>query len=93
MIADQAQFFHLSRRIGGTEYMCLPAHFLSSKPGLIKTAGRCPRQILTDQRINTEHRKCLLRQQDVAAGTLLHPSQNLQIGLQFCFIYHITWCV
>ena len=94
VIADFYNLRHFFRGIGRAENMVFLAwHFLMGQPRLKKAAGRRTSQILSNQRINPEHRKGLLCQQNMAAGALLHTTQDLQIMDQSCFIHHIDRCI
>ena len=73
------QLLKLVLPVGRGEHVGLPAELLMSQSGLIEAAGGAPRQVFPDQGVGVKHGKCLLGQQNLAAGLLLHLPQDLQI--------------
>ena len=71
MFADIGEFPDLRLLEGRSEHVIFFSHFFISKLCLEKTAGCGTVQILPDQRVLKEVRKCLLRKEDLAAGAIL----------------------
>ena len=77
--------------VGPAEHVDLPlGHLLLDQPGLIEAAGLGARQIRRQQGIEVEVRERLLRQQDLAAGALLHPQQKFTVAAQLGFVQQIA---
>ena len=70
MAAVFQDFLHLLFPVSGREDVIFPAHLLIAQPRFVQPAGSGSVQILTDQRIDAVHGKCLLGQQDSASGPL-----------------------
>ena len=70
MFADIGEFPDLRFLEGRSEYVIFFSHFFISKLCLEKTAGCGSVQILPDQRVLKEVRKCLLCKEDLASGVI-----------------------
>ena len=79
MIADRDNLVHLLLPVAGRKYMILLSHLFPAKSCLVKAAGRCPRQVLSDQRVFIKHGKSFLSQQNPAAGVAAHFPEDLKI--------------
>ena len=63
----------------------LSRHLLVREPRLIEAACRRARKIFSDKRIEAEHGKRFLRQQDMCARCLLQVAQDREIPAQQIF--------
>ena len=64
-------------------------HFLMGQARFIQAACRGAGQIFRYERVDPEHRKGLLGQQDMAAGTLLYAGQQFKVAGQRRFVHDI----
>ena len=69
--------------------MHLAPELLAAEPRLVGGAGADAFEIPADQREDPEHGKALERQQNMAAGALLHAVKNPQIARQRPLVHHI----
>ena len=63
---------------------------LPAKAALVQAAGFGACQIGRQHRVEIKVGKGFLRQQDAAAGALLHPQQNFAVAAQLCFVQQIA---
>jgi hypothetical protein len=71
---------------GGGEDVHLAADLLVTEARLIQTAGAGARQVARGQRAEFGHRERLQGSQHLRPARLLHPVQQLQVGLDRCRI-------
>ena len=90
MIANFHQLLHILLLKSRCENMVLLAHLLMTEARFINTARRRACQIFAHQRIQAEHRKAFLRQQNMRTAFTLHILQKAQIIQQLGFINHIA---
>ena len=64
--------------------------FFPAQAALVQAAGLGTRQIGRQHRVNVEVGKSLLRQQNAAAGALLHPQQNFAVAAQLGFVQQVA---
>ena len=67
------------------DVVLLSRHLLVREPRLIEAACRRARKIFSDKRIEAEHGKRFLRQQDMCARCLLQVAQDREIPAQQIF--------
>ena len=61
-----------------------------AKAALVQAAGLGARQIRGQHRVNIKVGKSLLRQQNFAAGALLHPQQKFAVAAQLPFVQQVA---
>ena len=77
--------------VGRAEHMVLFFRQLFfAKAALVQAAGLGARQIRSQHRVNIKVRKSLLRQQNFAAGALLHPQQKFAVAAQLPFVQQVA---
>ena len=75
----------------GTEDMIfLVRQLFLAEAALVQAAGLGAREVRGQQRVEVEVRERLLRQQDLAAGALLHPQQDLAVAAQLAFVQQVA---
>ena len=70
--------------------MVLLAHLLMTEARFVNTACRRACQMFAHQRIEAEHRKAFLCQQNMRTACTLHMLQKAQIIQQLRFINHVA---
>ena len=90
MVADLHQLLHILLLKSRCENMVLLAHLLMTEARFINTACRRACQVFAHQRIQAEHRKAFLCQQNMRTAFALHTLQKAQIIKQLGFINHIA---
>ena len=90
MVADLHQLLHILLLKGRCKNMVLLAHLLMTEARFINAACRRACQIFAHQRIEAEHRKAFLCQQNMRTAFALHMLQKAQIIQQLRFINHIA---
>ena len=85
------QFLKLICPVGGAEHMVLLLRQLfPAQAALVQAAGLGTCQIGCQHRVDVKVGKSLLRQQDAAAGALLHTQQDLAVAAQLGFVQQIA---
>ena len=85
------QLRELVRPVGRAEHMVfLFRQLFPAKAALVQTAGFGACQIGRQHRVEIKVGKGFLRQQNFAAGALLHPQQNFAVAAQLCFVQQIA---
>ena len=90
MVADLHQLLHILLLKSRCKNMVLLAHLLMTEARFINAACRRACQIFTHQRIEAEHRKAFLCQQNMRTAFALHMLQKAQIIQQLSLINHIA---
>ena len=77
--------------VGGAEHMILfLRQFFSAQTALVQAAGLGARKVRGQHRVDVKVGERLLRQQNLAAGALLHAKQNLTIAAQLPFVQQVA---
>ena len=85
------QFLKLICPVGGAEHMVLLLRQLfPAQTALVQAAGLGTGQIGCQHRVDVKVGKSLLRQQNAAAGALLHTQQNFAVAAQLGFVQQIA---
>ncbi len=90
MVTDFQQLVKFIIPVGGGVDVHLTAHFLMAEPCLEQRACGSAAEIPADQRIQAEHRKTLLRQQNAAARAFRHRSQQFEVFRKQALIHKIA---
>ena len=64
--------------------------FFSAQTALVQAAGLGARKVRGQHRVDVKVGERLLRQQNLAAGALLHAKQNLTIAAQLPFVQQVA---
>ena len=85
------QFLKLVCPVGCAEHMVLLLRQLfPAQAALVQAAGLGTSQIGRQHRVDVEVGKSLLRQQNFAAGALLHPQQKFAVAAQLPFVQQVA---